>query len=216
MSDDYPAPVSALLTRGEPNDMNEWADYTGEYGFQPEHVPELVRLMNDGSVYDEDPDGPKPWAPVHAWRALAQLGAGEAAGPLVSRLDNEEDEWARRDMPRAMGMIGAPAVPALAGFISDSSHDEYARGRAVESLKAVVDAHPDARDAAVGILKPQLDRYRENGGVLNGEVIKALIELGERDAATVMVRAYNEHLVDSDVVHWDEIQEFAGASPGSA
>lgn len=212
MAEAYSAPVSGLLQREGIPDPDEWPNYAGEFGLGPENVPELIRMATDEALYEEDPDSPRAWGPLHAWRALAQLGAGEAAGPLLGLLEDENNTWADDDMPRVMQMMGTGAIRGIASFIADSSRDEFARGRAVESLKAVVDAHPDARDEAVGILKPQLDRYRENGGGLNGRIIKALIEMEARDAAVVMIRAYNEHKVDSRIVHWDRIQEFAGGS----
>jgi HEAT repeat protein len=216
MAEAYSAPTSGLLERGDVQISGEWPDYPGELGLGREHVPELIRMATDPALYDEDPDSPRAWGPLHAWRALAQLGAGEAAGPLLGLLEDENNTWADDEMPRVMQMMGKGAVPGIGGFISDSSRDEFARGRAVESLQGVVEAHPDARDEAVAILKPQLDRYRENGIGLNGRIIKALIELGAKDAAPVMIRAYNEHQVDSRIVHWDRIQEFAGSSSTSA
>lgn len=212
MDEQYAAPVSTLLTHGDASRTSEWPDYPGSIGLRKEHVPELIRMATDETLYDEDPDGPAVWAPVHAWRALAQLGAAEAAGPLLKLLDNPDDDWAPLEMPQVMQMLGTASVPEIASFLSEGSRREYARSVAVESLQAVALAHPDAREQVIGILKAQLDKYRENGGGLNGFLIKALIELEAKDAAPVMIRAYNEHQVDSRIVHWDRIQEFAGAS----
>lgn len=212
MDERYQAPVSTLLTYGDASLTSEWPDYPGTIGLRKEHVPELIRMATDESLYDEDPDGPEVWAPVHAWRALAQLGAAEAAGPLAKLLDNPDDDWAPREIPRVMQMLGTSAIPELASFLSEGSRREYARGVAVQSLQAVAQGHPDAREQVIGILKAQLDTYRENGGALNGFLIRSLIELGAKDAAPLMIRAYNEHEVNSQIVHWDRIQEFAGAT----
>ncbi len=53
-------------------------------------------------------DRPEVWAPIHAWRTLGQLHAAAAIAPLLGLLhyiDDDDDDWAAEDLPRALGLI---------------------------------------------------------------------------------------------------------------
>ena len=53
---DFPAPVSRLLTLGNPGPPGaEWLDYLA-YGFTAEHVPDLMRLATDMGLNRADPE----------------------------------------------------------------------------------------------------------------------------------------------------------------
>lgn len=71
---EYPPPVSRLLRLGDVRAL----------GLTAEQVPALIRMAVDEELQWADSDSPEVWAPVHAWRALAQLQAGPAAKPLAS------------------------------------------------------------------------------------------------------------------------------------
>jgi hypothetical protein len=93
---EYPKPVSRLLTMGDCRGMRQWPDYLA-LGIGPEHVPDLVRMIQDEELTQADSQSLEVWAPVHAWRTL---GAG-------SRLAHP-GPTARRDGDRAAdGSLGA-------------------------------------------------------------------------------------------------------------
>ena len=85
MADSYTDPAAQLLTYGgvvgRTRDDN-WPDYR-DLGLTEESIPDLIRMATDLDPRDPRTDGSEVWAPLHAWRALAQLQAVEAAGPLV-------------------------------------------------------------------------------------------------------------------------------------
>src|SRR6516225_3152264 len=70
---DYALPVSRLLTLGKPNfEFGRGPGY-GRFGFGPEHVPELVRMVTDMDLNTANGNSVEVWAPLHAWRALAEI-----------------------------------------------------------------------------------------------------------------------------------------------
>src|SRR5437870_295306 len=120
----YSPPVEQLLTRGEVNWEKAWADYQ-RLGIGPENVPDLIRMLEDLELHRANWDDPRVWAPLHAWRALAQWGAVEAVQPYLNtlaRLDGDEaDDWIREEAPEFFRRIGAASLPALAGFLADDN-----------------------------------------------------------------------------------------------
>jgi hypothetical protein len=81
----YTYPVKKLLTYGSCQEMTRWPDYL-KLGLTHEHAPELIRMVTDREFLWADQNSLAVWAPVHAWRALAQLRAEEAINPLIGLL----------------------------------------------------------------------------------------------------------------------------------
>ncbi len=118
----YPPPVDRLLTLGDARGQREWHDYR-QYGLDREHVPDLIRMATDPDLNWADPDSAEVWAPLHAWRALGQLRAAEAVGPLLGLLEELEDsDWFNEDLPEVFGLIGPVAIPALIAHLADQQH----------------------------------------------------------------------------------------------
>ncbi len=104
----YPEPVSKLLTYGEQGDgrRNErWPDYL-ELGLSDEHVSDLIRMATDMELNRSSGESTEIWAPLHAWRALGQLGAEPAAEHLVRLFDLlEDDDWVDALTASEMGAL---------------------------------------------------------------------------------------------------------------
>src|ERR1700687_2750327 len=119
----YAAPLDRLLTLGKAWGSNPWPDYLA-LGLGPEHIPELIRMATDPALNEDDSESPEVWAPGHAWRALGQVPAADAAAPLVQlfqRIDENQDDFVGEDLPRAFGLLGPAAIPALMAYLSDET-----------------------------------------------------------------------------------------------
>src|SRR3954469_3717202 len=92
----YREPVARLLDYGDCDMAGggpaepAWPDYADDLGLTPGHVPELIRLACDATLHAADGESLAVWAPTHAWRALGQLRALEAAAPLLDLLKTLE------------------------------------------------------------------------------------------------------------------------------
>ena len=105
------------IEEGQP--ASEWRDYLA-LGLTTEHVPELVRMVLKEDLGWDDSEGTEVWASLHAWRALGQLRTESATEPLIQLLehvDDREDDWIERDLPKVLGMIGPAAIPGLRDFL---------------------------------------------------------------------------------------------------
>src|SRR5205814_135203 len=65
---DYSPPVDRLLKIGECK-LQDWPDYLA-FGLGPEHVPDLIRMVEDEELNEAPSESLRVWAPIHAWRAL--------------------------------------------------------------------------------------------------------------------------------------------------
>jgi len=70
-----------------------------ELGLGPEHISDLIHMVADETLNDADSDDVAGWAPMHAYRALAQLHTRESdwASPISLRplLETNDLPWRR-------------------------------------------------------------------------------------------------------------------------
>jgi hypothetical protein len=205
---DYTEPVSKLLTLGDCREMREWPDYL-VLGISPEHVPDLIRMVQDDALNQADSDSLEVWAPVHAWRALGQLRAEAAVEPLLGilwRTDNE-DEWVGEEVPVVLGMIGPAAVSSIANYLADPLNGLWPRLAAGQALVEISQRHPETWADCVAVLTSSLDGFRTHNPTLNAFLISFLVDLKATEAAPLMEKAFAAKRVDISIVgDWEDAQ----------
>jgi hypothetical protein len=189
----YAEPVSKLLTFGA-TDWDEWDDYS-EFGFTTEHVPELIRLGTDRHLLiDKDVDEDEIWAPVHAWRVLAQLQAVEAVVPLAQVLDWSRDTDAdliNECLTDALEKFGAPALEPLTLLINEPNHKESGYISASGIMGKIGVSDPEQRDRAVQIISSALEAHFENNDEdVNGFWIADLLDLKAVESYMVIKKVF--------------------------
>jgi hypothetical protein len=214
VSTDYPPPVDKLLTYGEGQyaSLRDWHKYLEEFGFGPEHIPDLLRMATDNELHWAYSDSTEVWAPIHAWRTLGQLRAEAAIEPLLPLFDSlEEREWAMEELPDVFGMIGPVAIPAVATYIADTSHSDWPRIHATACLEKIGTMHPESRDACIAALVRPLTLFEENDETFNAFLMHGLIELKATETAPLIKRAFAAKCVDLLVQgDWDDVQAALG------
>jgi hypothetical protein len=199
----YTDPVAKLLTYSgvdERSPKDQWPDYR-ELGLTEEHIPDLIRMATDLDLHNLRQESPEVWAPLHAWRALAQLRAVEAVNPLVLLFEQlKDDDWLPEELPTVFSMIGPGAIPTLERFLADDGVEEIGRISVPACLVRMAQDHPDDRDTCVGVLVRQLEKFETNGPALNGFLIIGLIDLGATQAIGLIRQAFSENQVDLSIL----------------
>jgi len=202
MNHAYTDPVAKLLTYGKVGTLTQgepWSDY-GELGFTEEHIADLIRMATDLDLHNAGPESAEVWAPLHAWRALARLRAVEAARPLVLLLEQlPHDDWIPEELPTVFAMIGPAAIPTLEAFLGDDGVEEECRISVPRCLEYIAKDHPGERDACVGVLVRQLEKFETNGPTLNAFLISGLIDLDATEAIDPIRLAFSRDRVDLSV-----------------
>jgi hypothetical protein len=191
--------VNSLLTYGEA-DWQEWENYEA-MGFTLEHIPQLIRMATDQALIVEAEE-PEFWAPIHAWRALAQLDAKEAIDPLINNFnlfEAADSDWLSDDLPRALVKLGPDCIPALAMYLIDTRHETLGRISTAETLKDIAEEYPDTHDQVKGILVSALELFDENDEELNGFLLANLLDLKAVEAMPVIRRAFDADAIDITV-----------------
>lgn len=188
----YPAALHPLLTIG---------DYDGsysEFGIGRAYIPDLIRMATAPHLYDPDRTQAYHWGPVHAWRRLGQLRAKEAAEPLTN-LFVLMNPLIIEELPAVYSMIGPEAIPALVNVLNADEDLQIPRLTALTCLRVMAEDHPELYDLCVSILTEHLEKYEQNGPMLNSFLVRVLVDLNAQAAIPAIVRAYNEAEI------WDNI-----------
>ena len=208
---------------GDPRRFPKWetgdVDYPANLGLSAADVPELLAIAKEWAQerdWPEDENDMSAYAPVHAWRALAQLRAMEAVVlflEMLDPLDATGDDWYLEDFPYAFGWIGSSAVPALASYLADDSHAVYTRVCVGHGLREVARRCADARDEVVKALCEALTEFARNDASLNAFLVTYLLEIEATEAAALIERAYAADRVDVAVVgNWNAVRRELGVN----
>ena len=207
MNKDYATPVDKLLGLGEPENTPSWPNYL-ELGFKAKDIPELICMVQDMQLNQADEGSPLIWAPLHAWRALGQLGAEESIEPLIKFCaESDGEDWAMQEIPIVLGMIGIKALPSLQESLADVENGTDVRGAMAEGMSHMVTKHSETRGECIQVLITQLEKYEDNDPELNGFIIFNLLELQATEALQIMEKAFKADCVDEFIAgDWEDVQ----------
>lgn len=196
MTEIYLQPIAQLLTLGETR-MHDERDYL-KMGFTVEHIPDLIRLVEDEDLRDMpwDDDGhvpPQVYAQVHAWRTLAQLNAAEAVPAFIGLLHfiDEDDDFVGEEIPKMLGKLGAPAIDPCRDYLTDMNNNLFSRVGAGHALAEIGQQHPETRGACVQALMSTLQDYRNDDETVNAFTLSYLAELQAVEAAPLAQEIFN-------------------------
>jgi hypothetical protein len=209
---EYSEIVQQCFTRGEP-DWQEWDDYPS-LGFTPAHVPELVHILeNTTQIWEQaGEDDLTVWAPIHAWRALAQLDAVEAL-PAMLRLHESEGEsdWVGEDIPLALSRFGPPVLEDLRAYLCDPKNETWTRVDVARAMKLISEGFPESRADCIAALCAGLELFEQNDETVNGFIISYLADLDAPETAPLVERAFQSGRVDLSIMgDYEEFQIAVG------
>lgn len=203
MMNEYPSPVNALLSYGEPQFSNNpelWPDYVKDYSLSISDTPYLVSMLRDDSINNADSKDPRVWAAVHAWRSLGQLAAVDAIPDLIALVDGEEeDDWVLEEVPLVLAKMGPPVIPYIANLVADSIKSPWKIAGFCMTLKNISETYPETRQICVGIILKRLSNYKDNDPELNGFLIGNLVDLKAIEHVDLMREAFSADAVDCTI-----------------
>lgn len=209
--------LDRLVSRGDARVDENWAqrkpDLVREYGLTLADVSDLLSIAKLRADSDNLSEDGEHWAiaSIHAWRALAQLGATDAVQPLLdmqAALTANKDGWYEEEFPLVFGLIGPAAIPAVAEYMTDATHPEAARCAACLGLLEIAERNSESRTHVVDILTGELAPKLSGQEWLNANLVRCLLRLNAVESADVIERAFAANVVDNFIYSgWDEVRK---------
>ena len=194
----YTEPVSKLLNYGECSRLKDWPDYL-TLGFSEKDIPQLIEMFRDKNLQFADSDSIEVWAPVHAWRTLAQLNAKEAIIPIIDYIEEFYDDWSGEELPYVLGMIGEDCIEPIKTFIFDPSKPEWPKVILSHGLEKVGNTIPSAKNKCIQIFTDFLNQATSETRELNGFIVSYLVDLSAKDSIEAISDVFNKNIVDIQV-----------------
>jgi hypothetical protein len=205
--------VERLLTLGRPVGY-EPADWNRSVvsGMTREHVPELVRLLNDTSLNDGTAEEPQAYAPIHAWRALGHFKAAEAVDALIRCLEARQrweqfDEWSLEEIPQVLRAVGPDAITAMVNAVAKPATEPHSAAALAEALAKLAQAHPEQRQGIVARLIEIGERFADRAPEANDGFVVALLDLKAVEAVPLLRRMFHAKAVTAEMVgDWSDVR----------
>lgn len=208
----YEPPVAELLRYGPCDGLHpkDWPNYVQELGLTAEHIPSLIEMVQDDKLwllfaggYDREDEfldagiatEDALWAPIHAWRALGQLQAGEAVKPLVEVLRKYDFDWCLEELPQVFGLMREEAIAPLEDLLSTKINYNN-KVTLVSGLGEIGKVFPELRDRCVEVLTRQLSNFKQYHRTVNASLIAQLLDFKAVESVPVMEAAYTANKVD--------------------
>ena len=201
----YTDPVAKLLTRGSKYDLKvAWPNYL-QMGFTREHIPVLIRLVQDfelaNLLWDEnEQESDAVYGQMHAWRTLTQLQATEAIPVMLNlfhSLDDNLDDYISTEVPRALGMLGEAALTPSCELLKDQARSTTARIHTASTVAEIGKRNPGLRRICVRLLIDALAEYKNNDAGVNSFIILGLATLKAQEAALLVEKVIREGFSDT-------------------
>lgn len=186
-----------LFTLGEDEARKkDWPDYLA-LGITQTDVPTLLNYITDDTLINADDDSENIWVPLHAWRALGQLKATEAAEPLIALFDNMvDDDWAFSEVPSVLGMIGEASIAPLTACLNNEQLKEFARIMGMDGLAEIAIRHPHLRNEILRHYQTYLRQPDLSMLGLNGLLIARLLDLEAKELIDDIRDCFAKNCID--------------------
>lgn len=188
--------INTILKLGEPKTI-DWLNYIEKYGFNHEDVAELIEVLTSEELNNFEAEQAEVWAPLHAWRILAQLKSEQAIEPLIRCFDFLcHDDWALSDIEEVFALIGPAAIPQLAEYFQRAIADPFAHIMALDALAAIAGQYPEHRNRIIKLFQQYMSAPDESAYELNGLLIGRLINLDATEAIEQIRHLFELSCVD--------------------
>ena len=179
---------------------NDWKDYHAILPHEEYDEAYLLRMLTDDS-FPEAPEGSSlPWVPLHAWRALGQMGSLSVLEPVLSLAEGDFYQQAYNDFPRLSALIGANAVEPLIAILADRSRSDTSRTLAAKGLGEI--GRSSQGETRARIVESLMNQIRQNDGSdgwVNGMAAGALVTMAERSVGPEVLKMYEEGRIQGGI-----------------
>jgi hypothetical protein len=168
--------------------------------------------------YHESYDPIEVWIPLHAWRALAQLGDVSMIQPFAELLSElEDDDRITDDAGRVVETLGSATLSRWFEILDmfEANGKTLCANPLVDGISDIGKKHLEARRYVTDEFSRRLEQHAKFDEGYNGYLILSLLELLAKKALHAIAAAFADNTVDGLVVNWESVIEAFQLPPSS-
>jgi hypothetical protein len=197
----YAPPLDRLLTESRDVYATDGSRLVQELGLARDHVPELLRMLEDATLYASES---ALQAPLLACLAIGSLRVIEAVPRILGCVDRFNDEYYfwYEVLPAILEPIGPDLLPVLDDWLAGPEVGHSSTLAICEILGRMVGNEPELRDPAVLTLTKCLGRRiaeLDEDFQATGIVVSFLLDWHAVESADLIERAYEAGIVDQSI-----------------
>jgi tetratricopeptide (TPR) repeat protein len=206
----YGKPLSNLLDLG--HSAIDEIDYVQKYGIGPQHREPLEQMLKDPVFQQVGPTDREAFAPMHAWRALGQIGDQRSLPVLFSvLLDPDVSAWDYDELPKIIGSFAAAALPSTLQEhrvrLADPEGDETLLWALQLILALIAKRDPESRGAVIDCLRAVVTDPQMHLITTRASAIASLSELRAVECLPAIEQAYADGMVDIGYIGLSSVRE---------
>ncbi|OFZ10841.1 MAG: hypothetical protein A2Z20_03780 [Bdellovibrionales bacterium RBG_16_40_8] len=209
--------VAELKAFGEPDGGKPWHGYDS-FEVTADNAKDLIAIVEGDydHQFNSDDDELLCWVPLHAWRILLTKQYEPAIPALIGRVtQNNDDDWARDDIPRGLEKFGAVAIDFIFKEFREETifaQEDFGYAALIEVLTGIVKTHPHERDRVAGFLRELLAAFETLPPRLNSFIIFGMIDLVDISAAPHIQKVFERKFLDEEIADWNYVKEKLAAA----
>jgi hypothetical protein len=211
--------IQELLARLEQHEGSFPKDLVAEVIARREEVtPRFLEILED---IDRNPE---PWLadggrmiPIYALYLLA-LFRENRAYPLLVRIFSRPGEFpfelagdvVTEDLGRILASVSGGEVGGMAALIENEHANEWVRSVAMDGMVSLVTTGQRTREEVLGYFLQLFHKLERKPGAQWDGLARGCADLWPQEAIGELGRAYEEGLVDTQSIGWQDIQDALG------
>ena len=201
----YDKPLSLLLDLddsaiGEIDAIN----YVQDYGIGPQQREQLERMLGDPVFHQVSADSHESFAPIHAWRALGQIGDARSLPALFTLLlDPDVGDWDYDELPEIIGRFIAALPRTLEEHktrFADPDGDETQVWALQRILALIAERDPTSRAAVIERLRDVVADQQMGRDTTRASAIACLGNLRAVECLPLIEQAFANEMVDTSYI----------------
>ncbi len=206
----YGKPLSSLLKLG--HSAIDEIDYIQRYGIGPQHREPLEQMLRDPIFMQVSSTDPEVFGPMHAWRALGQIGDQRSLPTLfAAALDPDAGDWDYEELPEIIGRFAAAALPSALKEhrvrLADPEADEASLWALHRILALIAKRDPVSRGAVIDCLRAVVTDPQMHLVTTRASAIASLVELRAVECLPCIEQAYADEMVDTGYINLPHVRE---------
>ncbi len=199
----YEEPVAALLGLGESAlGKIDTIDYRQAHGIGPQQREQLERMLSDPVFHQIDSQSAEAFAPIHAWRALSQIGDVRSLPVLFAALlEPDVGDWDYEELPEVIGRFGAAALSQVMDehrrHFVEPDDDESALLSLQLIMALIVERTLATRATVIERLRWVVTDRQTNRDTSRADAIEHLAALRAQECLPLIEQAFADQAVDT-------------------